>query len=80
MKAWLAETFADEEGPMAIEGRNVIIQGSKEEVRAIAEFAREVADHLESNDYCHMHLSDSMKNWNKKNHIDIQLNVEKESD
>ncbi len=77
MKAWISQTHSDEDGPMAIEGKSVIIYASKEEILAMSEFTAAVAKYLKTNDFCHMHLRDHMKNWNKALHIDIEINVEK---
>lgn len=76
MRAWISETFADEEGPMAVEGRSVIFRGSKEEMLAIARFMAAVAEHLDTAEFCHMHLSHHMPGWTKAEHVDIEMNVE----
>ena len=76
MKAYLAENFSDEEGELATEGKSVIIHGNKSDIKSIAEFLTKVSQHLENNDYCHMHLQDSMAGWNKTEHIDIEITVE----
>ena len=47
-------------------------------MRAIAVFLQEVAEYLETNDYCHMHFRDWFPSWDKKSHVDIQITVEKE--
>ncbi len=61
---------------MAVEGRSIIIKGTKEDMKAIAAFANAVAKHLESAEDCHMHLQDHMPGWKKGDHIDIEMNVE----
>ena len=76
MQAWLADTFSDEEGEVAAEGRTVIIRASKAELMAIAKFMAEVARHLEGANYCHMHLRDSMPGWSKSEHIDVEITVD----
>ena len=76
MKAYLADSFSDEDGPMATEGKTVIIHASKAEVLAIARYMTEVAEHLEGANYCHMHLRDSMNGWSKSKHIDIEITVD----
>ena len=79
MKAWISETHSDDDGPTPLEGKDVIIHATKEEVLALVAFMSEVADYLQNNEYCHMHLRDHMKNWDKDMHIDIELTVEKKS-
>lgn len=76
MKAFLANAFSDEEGPMAIEGKTVIVHGSKAEIMAMARFMGEVAKHLEGSPYCHLHLRDSMVGWSKSDHIDLEITVD----
>jgi len=40
----------------------------KDKSRALADFmGKSSLNTLETNDYCHMHLKDSMKSWSKKN-------------
>ena len=79
MEAWLASSFDDEDGPMAVRGRSVILRVSKEEVRAIAAFLQEVAAHLDTADFCHMHLRDHMPGWNRSQHADIEITVERQA-
>ena len=76
MEAFLANTFSDEEGPMAIEGKVVIIHASKAEAQAMARFFQEVVQHLDGSSYCHMHLRDRMPGWSKTKHIDIEVTVD----
>jgi len=76
MKAWLSQTHSDEEGPMATAGKLVILKGSIADIKAIAGFLEKVSTYLGSNEYCHMHLRDHMKDWNKEDHIDIEITVE----
>jgi hypothetical protein len=76
MKAWLSQNHSDEEGPMATEGKLVILKGSIADIKAIAEFLGKVSTYLSSNEYCHMHLRDHMRDWSKKDHIDIEITVE----
>ena len=33
MRAWISETYPDEEGPLAVEGKSVILRGTKEDVQ-----------------------------------------------
>jgi hypothetical protein len=76
LKVFLANSFADEEGPLAEEGKTVYVQGSKEKVLELCKFFKSVADHLENSDYCHMHFMDSSSSWNKQSYIDIAVDVE----
>ena len=76
MKAYSTNTFSDEEGPLADEVKSVIIQGSKSEIINLAKFVNQVANYLKSNDYCHMHLCDYMKDWDKMKHFDLEIDVE----
>ena len=61
---------------MAVEGKVVIVHGSRAEVLAMARFMVEVAEHLERANYCHMHLRDSMPGWSKAEHIDFEVTVD----
>ncbi len=76
MQAFIANTFSDEEGPMAVEGKVVIVHGSRTEVLALARFFGEVAQHLENSAYCHMHLRDRMPGWSKAEHVDFEITVD----
>jgi len=40
MKAYLANTFSDEEGPLAEEGKTIIIHADKNKLLAICDFSR----------------------------------------
>ena len=75
MKAWISATYSDEEGPMAIEGKSIIVHGTKEDMKAIAAFMMSVVESLEDSDRCHVHLQDHMPGWTKGRHIDIEMNV-----
>jgi len=77
LKVFLADSFSDEEGPMAEEGKTVYIQGDKQKILELCKFFQEVAQYLENADFCHMHFQDSSSNWNKKNYIDVAVDVEK---
>lgn len=75
MKAYLANTFADEDGPMAVEGKTVYIQASKEQLMELSAFFAEVANHVQESDLCHMHFMDHAKNWNKEDYIDVSVDL-----
>ncbi|MBU1220428.1 hypothetical protein KKF34_06210 [Myxococcota bacterium] len=78
MKVFLVDSFSDEEGPVAVEGKTVYIQGDKQKILELCKFFREIENHLENADYCHMQFRDSYDNWNKKNYIDVEVDVEKQ--
>lgn len=75
MKAYLASTFSDEEGPMAEEGKAVYIQASKEKILELSAYFASVADHIEKNGICHMHFRDHSRSWNKEEYIDIAIDL-----
>lgn len=76
MEAYSSNTFSDEEGPLHEKVKSIIIQGSKSEILNLANFINQVATYLNSNDYCHMHFGDYKKEWDKKKHFDLEINVE----
>lgn len=76
MKVFLADSFADEEGPLAEEGKTVYVQGPKEKILELCKFFESVAVHLKDNEYCHMHFMDSSPSWSKEGYIDIAVDVE----
>ena len=76
MKVYLADSFSDEEGEMAVEGKTVYINASKERLIQLAEFFQSVADYVQKNDVCHMHFQDHAKDWNKEDFIDIAIELE----
>lgn len=76
MKVFLADSFSDEEGPLAEEGKTVYIQGSREKLLELCQFFKEIANHLENDESCHMHFRDSSNSWNKQNYIDVAVDVE----
>lgn len=75
MKAYIAKTFSEEEGPDAIEGKTVTIQASKQQITELAEFLAKVAEYVKENDNCHMHFRDNNKNWSKDKYIDVAVNL-----
>jgi hypothetical protein len=79
MKAYLANTFSEEEGPMAVEGKTVYINASKEEIKKLAKFLDKVATYVENNDLCHMQFRDYEPDWNKKNYIDVAIELVNEN-
>ena len=76
MKAWLADTFSDEEGKTPVQGKCVMLFGTKAEVASIAKFLADVVRHLEDASYCHMHLRDNMSGWSEAKHIDLEITVD----
>ncbi len=75
MKAYLADSFSDEDGPAATEGKLVYIRGTKEDVRELADFLDSVVNHLETSDACHLHFQDHFEKWSKAKHIDLVIDV-----
>lgn len=77
MKAYIASTFSDEEGPMAEEGKTVYIVASKERLLELADYFSAVAEYLNNNDNvpCHMHFRDRSKAWDKENCIDVAIEL-----
>ena len=75
MKAYLANTFPDEEGPLAEEGKSVYIHGSKEKLLAVCDFFAKVAKELKDSETCHMHLMDTMEGWNRSDDVDISIEI-----
>jgi hypothetical protein len=76
MKIYTSKTHADEDGPLAEEGKLAIIYGSKEELLELCVFFKNVEKHLQSNELCHMHFRDNMPNWDRIQHVDIEVNLE----
>ncbi|MCX2802498.1 Imm32 family immunity protein [Microbulbifer thermotolerans] len=76
MKAYLASTFSDEEGPMAEEGKTVYIHASKERLLELAKYFAAVAEHIETNGTCHMHFRDYSEHWNKEEYIDVAVDID----
>ena len=76
MEAWISDGFAEEEEASVTKGKSVIIHGSCAEIRAAARFMAQVAEHLESANFCHMHLRDCMPGWSIEKHIDIEITVD----
>ena len=77
MKAHLSQAFSEEEGPLAIEGKTVYIEGSKEKLKQLASFLNQVSDYLDDHDLCHMHFRDYEPNWNKEEYIDVAIELKK---
>lgn len=77
MKIYLSKTHSDEEGEIAEEGKLGIIYGKKEQLLKLCDFFKQVEEHLKTNNNCHMHLRDSLENWNSKSDIDLEINLEK---
>ena len=75
MKAYLANSFSDEEGAPASEGKLVYLRGSKNDVSDMCRFLNAAVEWLENHDSCHMHFSDFLEGWNKNDHIDLVIDV-----
>jgi hypothetical protein len=50
LKVFLADSFSDEEVPLAEEGKTVYLQGSKEKLLELCQFSKEVAIHLDNSE------------------------------
>jgi len=75
MKIHFSKSHSDEDGPFAEEGKLGIIHGTKDEILELCAFFKQVENHLSTNDNCHMQFRDNLENWNKSNHIDLEINV-----
>ena len=75
MQAYLASTFADENGPQAVEGKTIYIRASKGQIKELATFLAKAANHTENNDTCHMHFQDYEENWSKEEYIDLVIDL-----
>jgi hypothetical protein len=75
MELYLSKTHADEDGPMAVDGKLAIIRCSKNDVQHLADFFNDICEDLKNTDKCHLHFRDHLKNWSKDKHIDIQVDV-----
>ena len=76
MKAYLANTFSDEEGPMAVEGKTIYIHGNKEKLLELCRYFSEIEKHIKENNTCHMHFRDYSTNWNKDSYIDVAVDID----
>lgn len=76
MKLYLSKTYSDENGPYADEGKQGIIYSSKEDLIKLCDFFEKVREELSDKKTIHMHFRDSFENWNRENHIDIEVNIE----
>jgi hypothetical protein len=77
MELYLSKTHSDENGPFAESGKLGIIRCSKENFLQLSNFFQKVSKELETDGNCHMHFRDYLEKWNKKEHIDIQIDIEK---
>ena len=77
MNLYLSNEHSDEDGDDPVStGKLAMMYGSKTEILEVCEFFKAVEQYLKENDFCHMHLRDFLKNWNRQM-IDIEVNVEK---
>lgn len=76
MKLYLSKTHSDEDGPFAEEGKLGIIYSKKEDLIKLCDFFEQVKRELKMGENIHLQFRDSFDDWNKKNHIDIEINVE----
>ena len=76
MKIYLSKEHADENGPLAKEGKLGIIYSSKEDIIRLCDFFAEIKGQINSAERMHLHFRDSFKDWDKNKHIDIEINLE----
>ncbi len=76
MRAFLADSFSDEEGSIASEGKTIYIQGSKQALFELCSFFEVVSRHLEQGETCHMHFQDYLETWHKETHIDVVVDMD----
>jgi hypothetical protein len=76
MKLFTSLFHADEDETKIEEGRYAAIFSSKEDLLKLCSFFEEVKKHISEYDNCHMHFRDSYPEWNKENHIDIEINID----
>ena len=75
MKLYLSETHSDEEGSNAREGKLGMIYSSKKDIIKLCDFFAEVRIEVEKYENFHMHFRDSFDDWDKRKHIDIEVNL-----
>ncbi|WP_248722865.1 hypothetical protein [Seonamhaeicola sp. ML3] len=75
MKIYLSKTYSDEDGAFAIEGKHGIIYGTKDDILNLCSFFKLVESHINEDENCHMQFRDCFTNWNKKEHIDLEINL-----
>ena len=76
MELYTSKTLTDEEGPAADTAKLVMIYASKEEVLKLCAFFAKVEKRLNEKNKCHLHFRDSLKDWDRNKHIDIEINVD----
>ena len=76
MKLYVSKSHSDEEGPYADSGKLGIIYSSKEDIIKLCDFFDKVRNELSDNENLHMHFRDSFDEWNREQHIDIEVNLE----
>jgi hypothetical protein len=76
MKLYLSKSHSDEDGPYADEGKLGMIISNREDLIKLCDFFEKVKDELSKQDNIHMHFRDSFEEWNRENHIDIEVNTE----
>lgn len=74
MKIYLSKTHSDEDGSYE-EAKLASLYCNKSDIKKLKEFIDEVYDYMKTNELCHMHFRDSFSEWNKKDYIDIEIDV-----
>jgi hypothetical protein len=75
LKTFLADTFSDEEGQEALEGKTIYIQGSKQRILELCQFFEAVGEYVKQNGHCHMHFRDYLETWSKQSYIDVVVDI-----
>ncbi|WMW79619.1 hypothetical protein RF679_13285 [Undibacterium cyanobacteriorum] len=78
MNLYVSNSFSDEEGPPAMEGKTAYLQGSKEELLELCAFFSRVEKHLAVNNGApfHLHFRDESHSIDKSNAIDVVITLD----
>lgn len=81
MNLYVSNSFSDEEGPPAIEGKTAYLQGSREELLELCAFFSRVEKHLAGNSGApfHLHFRDDRQSFDKANEIDVVIGLDQET-
>lgn len=84
MKIYLSKTHSDEDNPEGVfaeSGKLGIIYSDQQDLMQLCNFFEDVKKELEHTvvgDPFHLHFRDFLPNWNKSQHIDLEINLIKE--
>lgn len=78
MKLFLSDSFSDEEGSQAQEGKTVYVKGSRQSLLELCSFFASVEKYLQNKDGapCHMHFQDQLESWDRLKHIDVVIELD----